>query len=125
MKDIRISAGGVELAAELFDTDTARAVYDALPIETAFKTWGDEFYFDIPVKMDLDETATTKVKVGDIGYWPPGSALAIFFGPTPMSQGDEPVPASEVNVVGRIKGDATALKGVKTADAIRIEPVSK
>jgi hypothetical protein len=124
MKGIRISAGGVELEAELFDTDTARAIYDALPIETGFNTWGDEFYFEIPVSMDLDDTATTDVRVGDIGYWPPDSALAIFFGPTPMSKGEDPMPASEVNIVGRINGDATILKGVKTADSIRIEKAS-
>jgi hypothetical protein len=123
METIRITAGDVELKAELFDTETAKAIADALPIETGFNTWGDEFYFEIPVKMPLDETATTKVKVGDIGYWPPGNALAIFFGPTPMSTGDEPVPASEVNIVGRIVGDATVLKKAKTARTIKIQKV--
>ena len=121
MNVIRISIDSLVLEAELLDTDTARAVYDALPIETGFNTWGDEFYFEIPVSMDLDDTATTDVRVGDIGYWPPGKALAIFFGPTPMSKGEKPVPASEVNVVGKINGDAAVLKGVKSADAIIIE----
>jgi hypothetical protein len=121
MNVIRISIGGLVLEAELFDTDTARAVYDALPVETGFNTWGDEFYFEIPVSMDLDDTATTDVRVGDIGFWPPGNALAIFFGPTLMSKGEEPVPASEVNVVGKIKVDAAVLKSVKSADAIIIE----
>jgi hypothetical protein len=121
MKVIRISVGDLDLEAELFDTDTAQAVYDSLPVETGFSTWGDEFYFEIPVSMDLDDTATTDVRVGDIGFWPPGSALAIFFGPTLMGKGEEPVPASEVNVVGRIKGDSTVLKDVKSADGIRIE----
>jgi hypothetical protein len=121
MNVIRISIGALVLEAELFDTDTARAVYDALPVETGFNTWGDEFYFEMPVSMDLDDTATTDVRVGDIGFWPPGSALAIFFGPTPMSKGEEPVPASEVNVVGKIKGDAAVLKSVQSADAIIIE----
>jgi hypothetical protein len=72
-------------------------------------------------KMPLDDTATTKVKIGDIGYWPPGNALAIFFGPTPMSSGDDPVPASEVNLVGRITGDATILKKAKGDNKIKIE----
>lgn len=124
MGEIRIKVGGAELDAELFDTETARAVFDALPLETAFNTWGDEFYFEVPVKRPLDDTATTKVKVGDIGYWPPGSALAIFFGPTPMSTGDEPVPASEVNLVGIIKGEegsiASALRGASSASAIKL-----
>ncbi len=113
--------GDVELYVIFDNTDTARAVYDALPLETSFNVWGDEFYFEVPVAMDLDPTATTSVKAGDIGYWPPGRALAIFFGPTPMSTGDDPVPASEVNIVGRIEGDATLLRGEKDASSLLIE----
>lgn len=71
--------------------------------------------------MPPDETATTRVKVGHIGYWPPGTALAIFFGRTPMSTGPDPVPASEVNIVGTIIDDATILKKEKGAMKIRIE----
>jgi len=103
---VMIKAGPIVLEGELFDSPTARAVFDVLPIETTFNVWGDEFYFEIPVDMPLDETATTEVKAGDIGYWPPGRAIAIFFGPTPLSTGPEPVPASAVNIIGRIKGDA-------------------
>jgi uncharacterized protein len=120
---VRITVGEVLLDAEFFDTPCAGAVIKALPIETRPSVWGDEFYFTIPVQQSLDATATTKVVVGDIGYWPPGSALALFFGPTPMSPGAEPVPASDVNIVGRIKGDATALRKVKGAAKIRIEAV--
>ncbi len=118
---IKIIVKDLALDAELFDTKTARAVANALPIETSPEEWGDEFYFEIPVEMPLDETATTRVRVGDIGYWPPGNALAIFFGPTPISRGSEPVPASDVNLVGRITGDAALLKRVKGASKIRIE----
>lgn len=123
-KLITIIAGGVELEAELSDTECAGAIYDALPIETAFNTWGEEFYFDIPVSLELDDTATTSVKVGDICYWPPGSALAIFYGRTPASTEDDPVPASEVNLVGRITGDARLLKNAEGAGRIRIEKVN-
>ena len=118
---IRIVVGSVTLDAELSDTPCARAVAEALPIEAPISTWGDEFYFSIPVRQPADDTATLKVKVGDIGYWPPGEALAIFFGPTPASTGDDPVPASEVNVVGRILGDARLLKNVARERRIRIE----
>lgn len=118
---IKIIIGNISLDAELFDTACARAIADALPIETEPNEWGDEFYFEIPVNVPLDGTATKKVKVGDIGYWPPGKALAVFFGPTPMSKGPEPVPASEVNLVGRITGDATLLRQAKGARKIRIE----
>jgi uncharacterized protein len=118
---ITISVEDVVLDAELFDTATAKAIADALPISAEPNEWGDEFYFEIPVKMQPDQTATTKVSIGDIGYWPHGSALALLFGPTPMSTGPEPVPAGAVNIVGRIKGDATVLRKAKGAAAISIK----
>lgn len=118
---IIISIGKTKLRAELFDSICAKQIIDCLPIETRPNEWGDEFYFTIPVKAALDDTATTTVKIGDIGYWPPGNALAIFFGPTPMSTGKDPVPASDVNIVGRVIDDATNLKKEKGASKIRIE----
>jgi uncharacterized protein len=118
---IKITIKGITLYAELFDTKTAMAIINLLPIETMPEEWGDEFYFETPVEMPLDDTATTKLRIGDIGYWPPGNALAIFFGPTPISGGSEPVPASDVNLVGRITGDATILKDAKGASKIKIE----
>jgi len=120
---IRIIIADITLDGELFDTQCAKAVAGVLPIETRPDEWGDEFYFGIPVEMPLDGTATKTVKVGDVGYWPPGKALAIFFGPTPMSTGFDPVPASEVNIVGKITGDATLLRNAKGSRRIRIERV--
>ena len=117
---IKIKVAKVELDADLFDTACAKAIASALPIKTRPSEWGDEFYFSIPVAMDLDDTATTSVKSGDIGYWPPCKALAIFFGPTPMSAGKDPVPASVVNIVGRISGDPKALRKAKGATRISI-----
>ena len=93
---IKIVIGNLTLRGEMTDTACAKQIIDKLPIETSPDEWGDEFYFSIPVKASLDETATKKVKVGDIGYWPPGNAMAIFFGKTPMSTGADPVPASAV-----------------------------
>jgi uncharacterized protein len=121
MNRIKITIKDIVLFAELAETKTAQAVIAALPIEARPEEWGDEFYFETPVEMQLDETATTRVKIGDIGYWPPGNALAIFFGPTPISRGVEPIPASDVNLVGKILGDATVLKKVKGAGKIRLE----
>ncbi len=120
-KSIKITIGQTVLNGELFDSPCAQAVTSCLPIEARPNEWGDEFYFPIPVSMPLDSSATTKVKVGDIGFWPPGQALALFFGPTPMSTGADPVPASEVNLVGRILDDPKGLKKEKGALKIRIE----
>lgn len=120
---IRIIVGQVTLDGELFSSECAGKIADALPIETSPNEWGDEFYFAIPVHMPLDDSATLSVKVGDIGYWPPGHALALFFGPTPMSAGSDPVPASEVNIVGRVTGDAKLLKKALGAKSIKISRI--
>ncbi len=118
---IKITTKDIVLDAELFDTPCAKSIEAALPIVAAPNEWGDEFYFQIRVAEPLDDTATTTVKVGDIGYWPPGNALAIFFGPTPISKSSDPVPASAVNLVGKINGDAAILKHAKGATEILIE----
>lgn len=118
---IKIVVADITLDAELFDTPCGHGITDLLPFDTFANTWGDEFYFENPLKHGPDDTATSDVEIGDIGYWPPGRALAIFFGPTPMSVGPKPVPASDVNIVGRIIGDARLLKGVRGVARIKIE----
>lgn len=121
-KRIRITVGGVQLEAELRQTKTADEVYAALPVTAAVSTWGEEFYFPVPGVRDYRETATTQVKVGDIAFWGAGKILAIFFGRTPMSVGDDPVPADRVNIIGRITGDATRFRQVMEVSTIRLEP---
>ncbi len=121
---IRIVAGPVSVEAELASTPCATAVAGALPVTASPNEWGDEFYFGIPVHMPLDDTATRMVRAGDIGYWPPGNAIAIFFGPTPLSTGRDPVPASEVNIIGRITGDPELLKKARGSAFIRLEPAA-
>jgi hypothetical protein len=118
---IKITVGSVSLEAELKTSKTAEAIYAALPIETAFSTWGEEFYFKISGVKDHRETATTQVKVGDLAFWGAGEVLAIFFGRTPMSMGQDPVPVDRVNVVGRILGDATLLRQAMAATKIKVE----
>jgi uncharacterized protein len=118
---IMITLGPVSIEGELSDTACARAIARILPFESRPDVWGDEFYFSVPVALPPDETATTRVHIGDIGYWPPGNAVAIFFGPTPLSTGADPVPASEVNIVGRITGDPGVLRKAKGESRIRME----
>ena len=120
MRSIRIAAGKVQATAELNDTATATAIWNALPIKARANTWGDEIYFSIPVDLQ-EENARATVDLGDLGYWPPGSAMCIFFGPTPMSRGKEIRPASPVNVFGKVKGDPTVFKAVRSGEAILIE----
>ena len=118
---IKITAEGISVFAELNDTPTATLVWDSLPIEAAGSTWGDEIYFRTPISAEEDESAREVVEMGDVAYWPPGQALCLFFGPTPASQGDEIRPASAVNVLGRIEGDATVLKQVSSGSKVRVE----
>jgi hypothetical protein len=116
---IRIRAGGVQVTAELNETRTAEAVWQALPIKGRANRWGEEIYFSIPVSLE-PENAREVVSAGDLGYWPPGSAFCIFFGPTPMSKGQEIRPASPVNVFGKIIGDARVLRQVASGTEITI-----
>lgn len=121
---IKISIGNVAVEAELKPNRTAQAVYEALPIETAVNMWGEEFYCKMPGIKDYRETATTQVKVGDVAVWGVGEMLAIFFGRTPMSLGEDPVPADRVNVIGKILGDPRILRQAMGASTIKVEPLS-
>jgi hypothetical protein len=120
MPQIVITAGDVTLRAELDDNPTARLVWDALPIDGRANVWGDEIYFGIPVEADLEPDARAEVTVGELAYWPAGRAFCIFFGPTPASTGEEPMAASPVNILGRVLGDATRLRGVGQGASVRI-----
>jgi len=118
---IKIEIGHLTIDAELNDTPTAARIADALPISSHFSTWGDEIYFPIPVDAALDDSAGESVEVGDLGYWPTGKAFCIFFGPTPASRGQQPVPASAVNIVGRALGDAKRFKEVMRERLVKLE----
>jgi hypothetical protein len=116
-----IRIGALAMEAELNETPTAQRITAALPLRTAFHTWGDEIYFAIPVDAELDESAQEVVEPGDLGYWPPGKALCIFFGQTPVSQAGKIMPASAVNVIGKILGDATQFKKVMQEREVVLE----
>ncbi len=119
-RKVRITVGKITAEAVLNGSQTAAAIWDALPLSIAGQTWGDEIYFDIGLAL-AGESPREVVELGDLGYWPPGQAFCIFFGPTPMSRGDEIRPASAVNVVGRVVGDARACKRVPAGSRVRIE----
>lgn len=118
---IRIRIGPLTMEADLYDTPTAQKIATALPISASFNTWGDEIYFPIPVTSELEEDAREVVDVGDLGYWPPGKAFCIFFGPTPMSRSGEIRPASAVNIIGKVKGDAAQFKQVMRERQVLLE----
>jgi hypothetical protein len=121
--DIKITVGYVALEAELNDTPTAKKVGEILPLKASFNTWGDEIYFAIPVEAYPDQNAREEVEMGDLGYWPQGNAFCIFFGPTPMSTERKIIPASAVNIIGRVKGDATMFKKVMGENLVILKSV--
>ena len=111
-----------QLEAEIFDTPTGRAIYDAAPFKQNVNTWGEEIYFEISVYSELEDDASAVVSVGDLAYWPNMPAFCIFFGPTPASTGDAPVAASAVNVFGRLLDvDREKLLKVPDEAIVRVE----
>ena len=121
MRKVKITMAAVVLEAEVLDTPTADAIYAALPIESSVNTWGDEVYFSTPVSADQEPDAREVMEPGDIAYWPPGSAIAIAFGPTPASHGSELRLASASNVWARALGDVTTLSAVAAGTPVKVE----
>jgi len=120
MNPITILTEGISLSAELNDSPTARRIWEALPIEGRASIWGDEIYFEIPVVAEQEPDARAEVEVGELGYWPVGHAFCIFFGPTPVSTDERPRAYSPVNILGRVVGDATQLRAVRSGAAVRL-----
>ena len=116
-----ITAGNITLEAEMNDSETAKRIFDILPVEGHANVWGEEIYFEIPLQLAAEADAREEVEVGELGYWPTGSAFCIFFGPTPVSPGDQPRAYSPVNVFGRVIGDAKQLVAVAGGEVVRVE----
>ncbi len=123
MPRIRVAWKGGEVTANLRETLTVKQLVAALPCESSASTWGDEVYFELPVKVALEADARQVVEPGMVCFWVQGNALALPFGPTPASRGDECRLVTPCNVLGRIEGDPQQLKNVKAGDAIRVELV--
>jgi uncharacterized protein len=120
-RKIRIITGELKVEAELNDSKTAQLIWDSLPIESNNNLWGEEIYFGIPVKAGQEKGAREVVSAGELGYWPPGHAFCIFFGPTPASRGDEIRAASAVNIIGKIFSDPKGFLKAKDGAKILLE----
>ncbi|MCH7832996.1 MAG: hypothetical protein IIC55_09020 [Proteobacteria bacterium] len=124
MRKLKMTIGGVEITAELFDTPTADAIYENLPFSSTARTWGEEVYFDTPVRSENEADARDVVEAGELAFWLAGNAIAIGFGPTPVSQGEEIRLASPCNIWGRAVEDVRGLMVVKDGDPITVERVA-
>jgi hypothetical protein len=123
MPRIRFDFGSLTLEAELLDTPTAKAILGALPVTSSVMTWGEEVYFDIPVDVAREADARAVVTAGEIAYWPDGTAIAIGFGRTPVSRGDEIRLASPVNIWAEALSDVKALKAVKAGTKVTVTAI--
>jgi uncharacterized protein len=117
---IRFDFGSLRLDAELLDTPTASAIAAALPLAASALRWGEEVYFEIPVNAAREKNARAIVTPGEIAYWPDGHAIAIGFGRTPISQGDETRLASPCNIWARALGDVKSLDKVRAGTKIKV-----
>jgi hypothetical protein len=120
-RKIKILAGEVTAEAELNESKTSDLIWDALPIKATANRWGEEIYFSIPVKAGSEPGAREVMSVGELGYWPPGHAFCIFFGPTPASRGNEIRAASAVNVIGKVLSDPKPFLKVADGTPITLE----
>ncbi len=123
MKKIKISVHNRELIAELNDSETAQAIWDALPFGGSANKWGREIYFGVPISVQEAPDARADVEVGTIAYWPPGHAFCLFWGATPVSVDDKPRAASPVNVFGSVSGDLSVLDSVNDGEMVTLSAI--
>ena len=118
---IIITAGTIQIKAELCDSVTGQEIAKSLPIKSKVNRWGGEIYFTIPVSVPLEEDSRDILEPGELGYWPTGNAFCIFFGSTPASQGEECRATSNVNVFGKVVGDLSLMWNVRDGTEVMIE----
>ena len=120
MTKIIFEFDNISIEAELNDSPTSKDLINLLPLEGISQIWGEEIYFSTSINKENDDWAKETVELGDIAFWPPGNAICLFFGKTPVSQGDEIRPASPTNVMGKIVGDLEILKTVNSGDKVKV-----
>jgi len=120
---IRFQTPRVSFKALLDDSAIATTITNKLPITSTVRRWGDEIYFDVPVRLP-NARPTLEVRIGDIAYWPDGPCLCIFFGKTPASRAQEPQPASEVTIIGHTEAPVSLLRSIKAETSITLDHAS-
>ena len=122
MTQIKIEFENTSIDAVLNNSETADKIKKILPLSNSVSTWGDEIYFSIGVN-DGEIDSKEVVILGDFGYWPPGNAFCLFFGLSTASEGDKIMPASPVNIIGKIVSDLEILKSIKSGEKVSVKLV--
>lgn len=119
-----IFEGGPEVVVQVRPdpTPTVARLLESLPFWSDVHRWGDEIYFDAPFHSELEEDARAEMSVGDLAYWPDGDAIALFFGPTPASEGASPRAYSPCNILGSVECDPDALRSVRAGAGAEMRP---
>lgn len=125
MTKIRIISGTTSFFAQLSDTPTAKAIISSLPLKGSVNTWGEEIYFITNLHLNSEKDAKEEVEIGDLGFWPIGSAFCIFFGKTPISTSSKPKAYSPVNVFGKIISNIADLNKIKEGDEIIVSLIEE
>jgi hypothetical protein len=124
MHKIKISFENASYIAELYDTDTARAIVSELPISSTVHTWGDEIYFSVAAHIDHEMDASIIAEVGELGYWPDDPSFCIFFGPTPISTDSRPRAISPVNIFGKVNDSLSDLNSITSGEKVLVKLIS-
>lgn len=125
MKKLRIRSGDIHLIVVLLNTPTANAIWNALPFQSEARTWGEEVYFSAPVETDLESDARALVTAGEMAFWVEGSCIAIGYGPTPISEGNEIRLAANTNIWGTTADDVRCLSNVEEGDVVEVEKIAQ
>ncbi len=121
MKKLILRIGPISLVAELLDTPTAKEILKHVPFTSSVNTWGNEVYFDTPISVSKETDAKDIVEAGELAFWVEGSCIAIGFGPTPISQGNEIRLAAKTNIWGHSLTDVKLLTKAKDGDPVSVE----
>lgn len=120
MRRLKMTIGTVAITATLRDTPTADAIYGALPFDSSAQRWGEEIYFAVPVEAALEPDAKAVVSAGELAFWVEGRSIAIGFGRTPISRGDEIRLAAPTNIWGHAIDDVRTLAQVAAGAPVTV-----
>tara|TARA_B100000686_G_scaffold89752_1_gene96451 strand:+ start:4732 stop:5106 length:375 start_codon:yes stop_codon:yes gene_type:complete len=121
MKKVKINVGRHEIIVVLRNTDTANAIYKSSPFTSNINIWGKEIYFDTNIKVEKEYDSKQIIDKGEIAFWVEGSAIAIGFGPTPVSVKDEIRLVTDANIFGDTNFEVVLLEEIKSGETVSVE----